>query len=284
MSADMAGYTKVFSSIVHSTIWREPHHIRIVWVTMLAISDARGEVLASTPGLADLSRVTIDECKEALELFQSPDPDSGNPANEGRRIERIQGGWRLLNHKHYRDLMSADERRARDAERKRAERGQSGNVRARPNLSETVRDVSHTDPDPDPNTNSEPEEEISSSPAPPSVDSIAAVRLVFGEWQREHGHPQSKLDAKRTALIRRALKVHTPEQLGQAIRGALKDDWLMGRDPKSPRKYDGIETLLRDTAQIERLIDLETGKTKPNATIGRRSKIHQPDHGKTGWE
>jgi hypothetical protein len=128
------------------------------------------------------------------------------------------------------------------------------------------------------------EEEISSSPAPPSVDSLPAVRVVFGEWQREHGHPQAKLDAKRTALIRRALKVHTAEQLGQAIRGALKDDWLMGRDPKSPRKYDGIETLLRDTAQIERLIDLETGKTKPNATIGRRSKIHQPDHGKTGWE
>ena len=112
--------------------------------------------------------------------------------------------------------------------------------------------------------------------------SLPAVREVFGEWQRIHEHPTAKLDPKRTSLIRSGLKSFTPDQLRQAIRGALKDEWLMGRDPKSPRKYDGLETILRDTAQIEKLIDLETGKTKP--TVRRTSGSLQPDAGRTGDE
>ncbi len=156
----MAGYTKLFSSIVHSTIWREPNHVRIVWVTMLALSDARGEVMASAPGLADIARVSIEECRQALEVFQSPDPDSGNPDHEGRRVERIQGGWRLINHRHYRDLMSADERRARDAERKRLERAS----KERPRTSEIVRDVSHSDPAPDPDPTPERDPERAGKP------------------------------------------------------------------------------------------------------------------------
>jgi hypothetical protein len=136
-------------------------------------------------------------------------------------------------------------------------------------------------------------EEISSSPPPPPVDpptppptpiagSLPAVREVFGEWQTVHGHPTAKLDAARTARIRGALKLFAPDQLKQAIRGALKDDWLMGRDAKSPRKYDGLETILRDTAKIEALIDLETGKTKPPRRVTNGSL--QPDAGMTGME
>lgn len=111
-------------------------------------------------------------------------------------------------------------------------------------------------------------------------DSLRVVREVFAEWQRVHSHDTAKLDAKRTARIRGALKLHAVDQLKLAIRGALKDDWLMGRDPRAPRKYDGLETILRDNAQIERLIDLERG-------IGSRTRRYgsaQPNLGKTGFE
>jgi hypothetical protein len=117
--------------------------------------------------------------------------------------------------------------------------------------------------------------EISSSPPAASVDPSvsppseppAEVRAVFATWQRLHGHSAAKLDPKRQARIKRALKLFPLEQLEQALRGALRDDWLMGRDPKSPRKYDGLETLLRDTAQIERLIALE--RAPPSARRDR---------------
>ncbi len=109
----MPGYTKLFSSIVHSTIWREPHHVRLVWITMLAISDKNGIVEASIPGLADLSRVTLDECKDALNRMQQPDEYSRSTDHEGRRIGCVDGGWLLLNHAKYRERLKADDERER---------------------------------------------------------------------------------------------------------------------------------------------------------------------------
>jgi hypothetical protein len=151
-------YTKLFSSIVHSTVWREPNHVRLVWVTMLAIADKDGEVGASIPGLADVARVSIEECEDAIAVLSSPDPYSRTPDYEGRRIEATAGGWTLLNHGQYRDRASAEERRVKDAERKRRTRarqkpkenqggsaGRPATVRTRPHASEKVRDVTTPD-------------------------------------------------------------------------------------------------------------------------------------------
>jgi hypothetical protein len=107
----MSGFTKLFSSIVASSIWCEDDRTRIVWVTMLALADRRGIVEAAVPGLANAARVTVDDCRAALAKFESPDPDSRSTAHEGRRIEKIEGGWRLLNYEFYRHKLSADERR-----------------------------------------------------------------------------------------------------------------------------------------------------------------------------
>lgn len=78
---------------------------------MLAMKDSRGVVEASLPGLADLSRVTIPEAKEAIELLMSPDSYSRTKEHEGRRIAECEGGWLVVNHKKFRDMMSKDERR-----------------------------------------------------------------------------------------------------------------------------------------------------------------------------
>ena len=107
----MAGYTKLFSSIIASTIWRAGDKTRLVWITMLAMADQFGVVEASVPGLSDMARVTVDECREALDELQQPDPDSRSSDQEGRRIEAVDGGWRVINHGKYRDKMSRDERR-----------------------------------------------------------------------------------------------------------------------------------------------------------------------------
>lgn len=111
---EMSGYTKLFSSIVTSTIWREPNEVRIVWITMLALANKDGEVHASIPGLADMARVSIEQCEMSLTVLESPDKYSRTKDYEGRRIEAMQGdqgGWRLLNHPKYRRLMSSEERR-----------------------------------------------------------------------------------------------------------------------------------------------------------------------------
>ncbi len=105
------GYTKLFSSILASSIWQEDQATRLVWLTMLALKNERHVVEASISGLTNLSRVSRDECEAALTKFLAPDPESRNTAHEGRKIERVEGGWMILNGEHYRRLMSDDERK-----------------------------------------------------------------------------------------------------------------------------------------------------------------------------
>lgn len=102
-------FTKLFSSIIHSTIWREPDHVRVVWITMLALADSDGYVGASIPGLADIARVSRDECQTALDLFHAPDTDSRSQQHEGRRIMTVDRGWLILNYTNFRKKMSAEE-------------------------------------------------------------------------------------------------------------------------------------------------------------------------------
>jgi hypothetical protein len=107
----MSGYTKLFQSILDSTIWQESNETRLLWITMLAMSDKNGEVQAAIPGLAKRAGITIQECEHGLLTLLSPDPYSRTPDHEGRRIEVIDGGWSLLNHAKYRELMSYEERK-----------------------------------------------------------------------------------------------------------------------------------------------------------------------------
>lgn len=116
------GFTKLFRSLIHSTVWRESNHVRCVWITMLAMVNRNGIVEASLPGLADAARVTIEECEEALGKFHAPDKYSRSKAHEGRRIETVEGGWRLLNHEDYRRRMSAEDQREKTAKRVRRSR------------------------------------------------------------------------------------------------------------------------------------------------------------------
>jgi hypothetical protein len=110
-------YVKLFSSIVHSTIWDEEPAISKLWVTMLAISDQHGEVAVPIPGLARLARISVETCESGLAKFQQPDKYSWTKDNEGRRIEEIDGGWRLLNYAKYRQMISESDKKEKAAVR-----------------------------------------------------------------------------------------------------------------------------------------------------------------------
>jgi hypothetical protein len=146
----MSGYTKLFHSILMSSVWEEPCDTRITWVALLALADQHGHVDGTARSLARVARVSVEACEAAMLTFLSPDPHDRSGVADGRRIEAEAGGWRLINHATYRQRMSADERRERDKVRKREERATAnpdeslGNTQMsarRPLLSEFVRDV-----------------------------------------------------------------------------------------------------------------------------------------------
>jgi len=86
-------------------------------VTLLAIADREGFVYGSRNGLERTANIAWDEARDEnpWEALMSPDPDSSdllrNPENEGRRIEAVPGGFRILNYLYYRSLRNEDDRR-----------------------------------------------------------------------------------------------------------------------------------------------------------------------------
>jgi len=107
----MSGYTKLFNSILASTIWREDDQTRLVWITLLAMANKDGVVEASLPGIAGFARVELASCERALKKLSAPDPYSRSEVDEGRRVKKVDGGWLLVNHAKYRQKLNDEERR-----------------------------------------------------------------------------------------------------------------------------------------------------------------------------
>ena len=107
----MTGYTKLFSTILDSTIWRESDKTRILWITMLAMAGKNGWVVSSVPGLADRARLSREDTDAGLLALMAPDADSRTKEHDGRRITAIDGGWLILNHAKYRAKLGIEERR-----------------------------------------------------------------------------------------------------------------------------------------------------------------------------
>lgn len=105
------GFTKLFSSILTSSIWSEDNNTRILWITILALTDQDGYCAASVPGLANMARLSVDDTVQALSKLEAPDQYSRTTSNEGRRLQKVDGGWLVLNHGLYRDRERAEKRR-----------------------------------------------------------------------------------------------------------------------------------------------------------------------------
>lgn len=98
----------------------------------------------------------------------------------------------------------------------------------------------------------------------------AQARKVFEHWQLTWTHPGAKFDAKRQKRIESRLREgFTVEQLCNAISGFTHSPWHNGSDPKSNGVvYDGLQTLLRDAAQVEAGIGLFANPPKNSAKNG----------------
>jgi hypothetical protein len=159
-------YNKLFTKILDSSIWLAPDPSRIVWITFLAAMDEDGFVqFASVANVAHRARVTPEQAQVALDAFESPDPDSGDQDNEGRRVERVPGGWMVLNAKKYRDLVTRQVVKAGTRERVARFRAKKRNA------SVTGGNGSVTPSDTDTDTESE-----TSSPQPTVVGSSSRLR------------------------------------------------------------------------------------------------------------
>lgn len=133
-------FTKVYESILDSSIWFEDSDTRCVWLTLMALADMDGMVSNTIPGLARRAfpKPPLEEAilltVTALDLFMAPDEYSRTETEEGRRLRKVDGGWTLINYGAYRDRRRADTRREQNKEaqqRKRDRKKASARVSTR---------------------------------------------------------------------------------------------------------------------------------------------------------
>ncbi len=140
----MNGFSLLWGKILDSSIWiKESKETRLVWIALLAMKNYEGKVQASVIGLADRAKVSADECRAALKVFLSPDPDDTSKVEEGRRLREIPGGWQVVNHDLYRfsteakrefwRTTKAAQRAAQEKPKRKRGRGVSGAYKGREN-------------------------------------------------------------------------------------------------------------------------------------------------------
>lgn len=137
-------YNKLFTKILDSSIWLEPTGTRLVWLTLIAAMDEDGFAqFASVGNLAHRANISMDETVVAVKCLESPDVHSSDPDHEGRRIERVPGGWMVLNAPKYREivtrLVAKEGNRRRVAKHREKQKAKKRRVKYDP------RGASHTD-------------------------------------------------------------------------------------------------------------------------------------------
>ena len=106
-------YRVLFKDLLTSSVWQLPDKARLVWITMLALKNDDQVVEASLPGLADMAKVGIEDAQAAIDMLKAPDPVSRSKKHEGRRVEEVEGGWRIINGDRYDQKIRFGSRRSR---------------------------------------------------------------------------------------------------------------------------------------------------------------------------
>lgn len=109
--SEVTGYTKLFAEIVESTIWQEPNDCRVLWITLLALKDREHVCRATIPYLAKVANISVEQVEEYLARFMGPDKYSRSQEFGGQRIDKVEGGWFILNGEKYRQKLSEADRK-----------------------------------------------------------------------------------------------------------------------------------------------------------------------------
>ncbi len=80
-------------------------------------------MVSTADGLSRMANLSIDEVKSAVKVLESPDTRATDPQEfDGKRVEKVQGGWKILNHAKYRDEVQREMKRVRDQRAQAAKR------------------------------------------------------------------------------------------------------------------------------------------------------------------
>lgn len=128
-------------------------------------------------------------------------------------------------------------------------------------------------------TEQEQEQKVPTEPvAQKRATEPGPVEKVFTHWQEVHRKPRARLDDKRRAVIRKALKHYSEADLCQSISGYLNSPHHMGQNPAAT-VYDSIELFLRDSQHIDAGLKFYTEPPRTDLSPKTRAIVAQTE----GW-
>lgn len=111
-----------------------------------------------------------------------------------------------------------------------------------------------------------------------NTESRGDIADVFHAWKTALKHPNAKLDPKRSARIAaRLAEGFTVEELKKVPQGVLCSPYHLGQN-ETKTKYDGIDTVYRDRAQVEKFIELAdrcAPKPVPEGYVDQAAWYHE---------
>jgi hypothetical protein len=230
-------YTPIFRDLLDSSLWASASpSTRCVWITFLLDADPEGCIPTSVPGLARRANVPLEEAREAIALLEAPDPDSRTPDFEGRRVEKVAGGWRVLNFIAKRELAKREAEKARkrrwaNENGKRPPVANDNDEGMRLGLDATSETLDAPKPKPKPKPHFS--EEVKEDQAPPPPPPVASQHGVLKELPDDYVPSEALRMAATLAGVKRLdhwiaqLKMK-PIGGKSGIRADKLDEWLIG--------------------------------------------------------
>jgi hypothetical protein len=224
-------FVKLFGSILNSSMWCADGDTRLVWITMLLLADADGNVWGAIPGVARQAGVEVDACRRAIDYLSAPDPDSRSSELEGRRIVPIDGGWRVVNARKYREMQTSGQRKASERSRRYRANKERMTQRDRRDASRLSRIEGESEPE------SEPEERYAAAGAITAARPPASP-APSGDDAPLDFDPTDELEARVAARVADlAARTDTaPSDILAAV-SATKDGKTLDRIRGAPRPW-----------------------------------------------
>lgn len=120
------GFTKLDENILQSSIMAEDDSVFKVWIALLAACKENGIANISPMFLSSICRKDISIISQAIEKLSLPDDYSRSINDSGKRIERVDGGFRIINYQKYRDFTYSHTANAERQRRFRAKKALHG--------------------------------------------------------------------------------------------------------------------------------------------------------------
>lgn len=115
-------YGKLFVQMYDSSIVEDPE-ARYTLMDMVVLADQNGVVDMTHEAIARRTNRPIELIRETISRLESPDHRSRNPVEKGARLKRLDDhrdwGWMIVNHEHFRRLVSSEQKREKTAARVR---------------------------------------------------------------------------------------------------------------------------------------------------------------------